>query len=196
MGMLYLLEGNSEQRLRLPFLEENIAFPSQLASDLEGSFLQQLRDQAAQELQVFDAGGEQARASADAEMARDQGQSSSPLYLQASARLAALSARLQQESDDEGADSIWQESLGSASSCFSDIAERNIPGLMIQDTLFELRHAMRGTQSSLGYLQQIPSLAAEDELYECAALVNQTILKQQNSSGETNPSTDLRIKPT
>lgn len=187
LGMLYLLEGNSEQRLRLPFLEENIAFPSQLTSDLEGSFLQQLRDQAAQELQVFDAGGEQARASADAEMARAQGQSSSPLYLQASARLAALGARLQQESDDEEAYSIWQESLGSTSNCLSDIAERNIPGLVIQDTLFELRHAMRGTQSSLGYLQQIPSLAAEDELYECAALVNQTILKQQNSSGETNP---------
>ncbi|MBR9905644.1 MAG: hypothetical protein GYB15_18480, partial [Gammaproteobacteria bacterium] len=187
LGMLYLLEGDSEQRLRLPFLEENIAFPSQLTSDLEGSFLQQLRDQATQELEVFDEGGEQARASADAEMARDQGQSSSPLYLQASARLAALGARLQQESDDEEADSIWQESLGSTSNCLSDIAERNIPGLVIQDTLFELRHAMRGTQSSLGYLQQIPSLAAEDELYECAALVNQTILKQQNSSGETNP---------
>ncbi|MGP9665838.1 toxin VasX [Halomonas sp. AOP22-C1-8] len=187
LGMLYLLEGNSEQRLRLPFLEENIAFPSQLTSDLEGSFLQQLRDQAAQELQVFDAGGEQARASADAEMARAQGQSSSPLYLQAFARLAALGARLQQESGDEKADNIWQEPLGSTSNCLSDITERNIPGLVIQDTLFELRHAMRGTQSSLGYLQQIPSLAAEDELYECAALVNQTILKQQNSSGETNP---------
>ncbi|MBZ5488995.1 hypothetical protein HW452_15835 [Halomonas aquamarina] len=187
LGMLYMLQENSEQRLRLPFLEENVAFPSQLTSDLEGSFLQQLRDQAAQELQVFDAGGEQARASADAEMSRDQGRSSSPLYLQASARLAALGARLQQESDDEEAGSIWQESLGGTSSCLSDIAERNIPGLVIQDTLFELRHAMRGTQSSLGYLQQIPSLAAEDEFYECAALVNQTILKQQNSSGETNP---------
>ncbi|EWG99007.1 toxin VasX [Halomonas sp. BC04] len=186
-GQLYMLSNEEPQRLRTGLAEQHAATPNALSLDLTGDYLPQLRDQARAELSQFDT-GESARTAADEGMrsGSGHGEQPSPLYLQASARCQVLKNRVEQSGDDtEAADAIWA-GLGEAEDSLADAREREIPGLVLADTLFELRHSLHGCRVSLGYLQQIPALAAEDRFYECAALVNQTILKRHDKAGQTN----------
>ncbi|MBF8221912.1 toxin VasX [Halomonas sp. 328] len=186
-GQLYSLSNDEPQRLRIGLAEQHTATPNALTQDLIGDYLSRLRDQATEELTRFDA-GDSARAAADEGMrsGNGYGEPAGPLYLQASARCQVLKARMAQDGDDSDAvNAIW-DGLGEAQDCLVDAREREIPGLVLVDTLFELRHSLHGCRAALEYLQQIPALAAQDEFYECAALVNQTILKRHDKAGQAN----------
>ncbi|GEK73838.1 MULTISPECIES: toxin VasX [Halomonas] len=192
-GYVYYLDEDSPQRLRDPLIELQLAEPQRVTQDLSGSALGELHATLVKELEAFDAGGIKAREAAEAgqRSGRDAGESRSPTYLQAVARLQVLSERMtsseeSEEDEEESADNIWQQSLGEAESCLADACARHIPGLVIEDTLFAMRHASNGCQAGLAYLQQLPTLAAEDEFYECAALVNRTILRRHDAEGKEN----------
>lgn len=186
-GRLYMLSQEEPQRLRIGLAEQHTATPNALTLDLTGNYLSQLRDKATAELSQFDT-GESARAAADEGMrsGSGHGEQRSPLYLQASARCQVLRNRVAQGGDDaEAAETIWA-GLGETEDSLAAAREREIPGLVLADTLFELRHSLHGCRASLEYLQQLPALAAEDRFYECAALVNQTILKRHDKAGQAN----------
>lgn len=186
-GRVYLLDDAEPQRLRVPLAEQQCANPVEVAQDMGGDYLSQLHERAAQELERFGDGGS-AREAADEGIAagRHHGEQPSPLYLQAAARLKALEEQLgdEEESDDDQS-ALWQ-GLDAAEDSLASARERNIPGLPLEDPLFAMRHVLSGCRASLAYLQNIPSLAAEEEFYESAALVNQTILKHHDQSGRTN----------
>lgn len=186
-GRLYMLSQEDPQRLRIGLAEQHAAAPNALVQDLAGDYLTQLRSQAAEELSQFDS-GDTARAAADEGMraGNGHGEQPSPLYLQASARCQVLKERTtQSEADTEDTNILW-EGLGEAEDCLAAAREREIPGLILVDTLFEMRHSLHGCRASLEYLQLIPALAAQDEFYECAALVNQTILRRHDHTGQAN----------
>ncbi|MCE8002274.1 toxin VasX [Billgrantia ethanolica] len=186
-GQLYILSNEEPQRLRIDLAEQHTATPHALTHDMAGDYLSRLKNQAAGELSQFDS-GDSARAAADEGMrsGNGHGEQASPLYAQASARCGVLKERIAQgESATEEASVIW-DGLGEAQDCLAAAREREIPGLVLVDTLFELRHSRHGCQTSLEYLQLIPALAAQDEFYECAALVNQTILRRHDHTGQAN----------
>lgn len=194
LGMGYLLAEGDEQRLRLPLFEQLVAEPQALTRSLGGDALATLRDEATRECDAFAADAIRARSAADAgqQSGETYGEARSPLYLQASVRLAALMTAIdatkdEVAEDDDLASVVWDTPLGEAPDCLADARRREIPGLVIQDTLFELRHALQGCRASLSCLQQIPVHAAMDDFYECAALVNQTILRRHDMTGATNP---------
>lgn len=193
-GMGYLLAEGDEQRLRLPLLEQLVAEPQTLTRDLAGDALATLRDEATRECDAFAVDGTRARTAADAGQQSGEvyGEARSPLYLQATARLATLTtsaggATDEGAADDDLASVLWETPLDGAPDCLADARKRELPGLVIQDTLFDLRHALQGCRASLSYLQQIPVHAATDDFYECAVLVNQTILRRHDMTGEANP---------
>lgn len=193
-GMCYLLAEGDEQRLRLPLLEQRVAEPQALTRDLAGDALATLHDEATRECDAFAAGGANARTAADTGQRSGEayGEPRSPLYLQAAARLATLTtsaggATDEGAEDDDLASVLWDTPLDKAPDCLADARKREIPGLVIQDTLFDLRHALQGCRVSLAYLQQIPVHAAADDFYECAALVNRTILRRHDMTGKANP---------
>ncbi|RTR03354.1 toxin VasX [Halomonas nitroreducens] len=189
-GLLHDLDEAPPQRLRDPLVELQLAEPWAVTQDLAGDGLSRLHATLTQELEAFDAGGAQAREAAETGLqnGKGHGETRSPTYLQAVARLQALTERMSSsaEDTDEPPDNLWQQSLGAADDCLADARERHIPGLVVEDTLFGLRHASNGCQASLAYLQQLPTLAAKDEFYECAALVNRTILRRHDASGKDN----------
>ena len=179
-GRLYLLSRDEPQRLRLPFLEQHLAHPEQTTQDLSGDALPALLDQAVSEAQTL---GDAQRAAACAS-AGDQPDSA--LFLNARVRLDALASLNAHASGETPPDTaLWQGEPGE--DCLADACARHIPGLVIADSLFELRQAMSGSQASLQYLQAIPGLAAQDDFYECAALINRTVLPQRNQAGQPNP---------
>lgn len=178
-GRLYTLSQEEPQRLRLPFLEQQVAQPERVTRDLAGEALPQLLDQAVSEAQAF---GDAQRA---AQCAREASNPDSPLFLGAKVRLDALASLAAHATGESAPDTtLWQGESGE--DCLADACARHIPGLVIADPLFELRQAMYGCQASLQYLQAIPSLAAQDDFYECAALINQTVLPQRNKAGQNN----------
>lgn len=189
-GLLHDLDEAPPQRLRDPLVELQLAEPWAVTQDLAGDALNGLHDTLTRELEAFDAGGLQAREAAEAGLQDGQGygETRSPTFLQAVARLQVLTERMASHAEGtaEPPDTLWQQDLGAADDCLADARERHIPGLVVEDTLFRLRHASNGCQASLAYLQQLPTLAAKDEFYECAALVNRTILRRHDASGQDN----------
>ncbi|WP_168015294.1 toxin VasX [Halomonas salinarum] len=189
-GRLYELEEAPPQRLRDPLVELQLAEPKAVTQDLAGDALSGLHDTFTQELEAFDAGGVQAREAAEAgqQGGKKQGETRSPAYLQAIPRLQVLTERMASGAEDsaEPPDTLWQQDLGQADDCLADARQRHIPGLAVEDTLFAMRHVSNGCQASLAYLQQLPTLAAKDKFYECAALVNRTILRRHDAEGKEN----------
>ncbi|EPC00635.1 hypothetical protein L861_12645 [Litchfieldella anticariensis FP35 = DSM 16096] len=179
LGRLYSLSQEEPQRLRVPFVEQQVARPERVTRDLAGEYLPQLADQAWNEGHAF---GDAQRAVQYAQEARDP---DSLLYLNAKARIDALTALSAHDAGEPSPDdTLWQGESGK--DCLTDASSRGIPGVLIADPLFALRQALSGCRASLQYLQAIPGLAAQDDFYECAALVNQTILPRQHRGGGAN----------
>lgn len=139
----------------LPCLELQIAHPPLWVEDLSGNAVSSLYQQALSEQQSFDRGGSEAVNGAWNEANRD----TSPLKHEVGLRAAAAdvvchsyrrsSTSTQKEEENEPPN--WEE-LPDGGDVLEDARQRHIPGLIINDPLFELRHALSQMQLSQNYL--------------------------------------------
>lgn len=185
-GQLYPL-ADEPQRLREWFAELEVANPAAITRDLAGQHLTQLYSQATQELERFEADGGSARAAANTALqALTDEEDESSFYRQAMVRAQILDERLASEEQAGQPHDLWQ-GLDAAQDCLADARAREIPALLLDDPLFDLRHALSGCQASERYLLGIPRRAARDSRFESAALVNRTLLASHDTAGEANP---------
>ncbi len=187
LGQLYILSNEEPQRLREPFAEQQVAQPERVTRDLSGQHLVQLYAKAREEQESFEADGTVARAAADQGMQVPGSEETESLYAQAGVRAQVLSelVAVMEQRPAPSAD-LWQRGLDAAEDSLADAQARHIPGLILEDLLFDMRHALSGCQASERYLLEIPRRAARDPRYQCAFLVNQTVLKPDNGAGEPN----------
>ncbi|GGX80919.1 hypothetical protein GCM10007160_05170 [Litchfieldella qijiaojingensis] len=186
-GYLYTPPDDEPQRLREWGAELQVANPAAMTRDLAGQHLAQLHAQANREIERFEADGASASAAADAGLQAftDEGDESL-LYRQAMVRAQVLDEGLAAQEQTGHDNDLWQ-GLDAAQDCLADARTREIPAVLLDDPLFDLRHALSGCQASERYLLGIPRRAARNPRFECATLVNRTLLTSHDSAGEANP---------
>ncbi|TVU89777.1 toxin VasX [Vreelandella titanicae] len=188
-GQLLAAEQLVPQRQRTPCLELQIAHPPLWVEDLSGSAVSSLYQHALGEQQSFDKGGPEAVNGAWNEANRD----ASPLKREVGLRAAAAdvvcqayrpsSTSTQPEQGEEPPN--WEE-LPDGGDVLEDARQRHIPGLIINDPLFELRHALSQMQLSQNYLSILLERCAAQPHYRSAIMVQKRIMPEY-IGGESNP---------
>ena len=188
-GQLLAAEQLVPQRQRTPCLELQIAHPPLWVEDLSGSAVSSLYQHALSEQQSFDKGGAEAVNGAWNEANRD----ASPLKREVGLRTAAADVVCQayrrsstSTPSEEGNEPPNWEELPDGGDVLEDARQRHIPGLIINDPLFELRHALSQMQLSQNYLSILLERCAAQPHYRSAIMVQKRIMPE-NIGGESNP---------
>ena len=188
-GRLLAPEHLGAQRERRAALETQLVHPPHWCEDLSGSATRSRYEHALNEQQRLDAGGDDALSGAWNEAHMDD----SPLKWEAGLRADAAEAVCQagrtaaspaqaQQSENT---CIWQD-LPEGQDILADARQREIPGLVIADPLFELRHALSQTQQAQTYLSLLIERCAARPHYRSALLVQKRIMPER-IGGEDNP---------
>ncbi|WP_043532732.1 hypothetical protein [Litchfieldella xinjiangensis] len=185
-GQLLAADRLVPQRERSPSLETQVAHPPLWTEDLSGSVLSSLYQQALSEQQRFDGGGSDAVNGAWNEANRED----SPLKLEVGLRAAAVesvcqanrSTPVQREEAPEPP--VWEE-LPEGSDILEDARQREIPGLVLNDPLFELRHALSQTQLAQNYLSLLLERCASRPHYRSAVMIQKRVMPER-IGGESN----------
>jgi hypothetical protein len=186
-GRLLTAERLTPQRERSASLEMQIAHPPLWTEDLSGSVLSSLYQQALSEQQRFDGGGSDAVNGAWNEANRDD----SPLKREVGLRAAAVESVCQAnrstpvQMEEASEPPVWEE-LPEGSDILEDARQREIPGLVIHDPLFELRHALSQTQLAQNYLALLLERCASRPHFRSAVLVQKRVMPER-IGGESNP---------
>ncbi|WP_024330079.1 toxin VasX, partial [Thioalkalivibrio sp. ALR17-21] len=188
-GSLYPLEDATPMGPRIPLAETRTAQPQVFLRELDGKAMQRLHERAGREADELDDPAEAGEAVHEGTAAPvPYADESDTLYLQAAARLQVTHERLAESDPEiEPPDALLWEGFEPVDDSLEPARERDIPGLVLPDPLFDLRHALSGCRSSLEYLRRIHARAAGEPFFECAALVNQAILPSEHAGGEPNP---------
>ncbi|WP_240936107.1 hypothetical protein [Billgrantia bachuensis] len=188
-GRLLAAERLTPQRERSAGLETQIAHPPLWTEDLSGSTVTSLYQQASSEQQRFDDGGADAINGAWNEANRDD----SPLKREVGLRAAAAEVVCQThrstpdtaQAPEDREPPVWEE-LPEGNDILEDARQREIPGLVINDPLFELRHALSQTQLAQNYLTLLLERCAARPHYRSAVLIQKRIMPER-IGGEDNP---------
>ncbi|WP_447529767.1 hypothetical protein [Vreelandella sp. TE19] len=195
-GRLLLPEVLPEQRARTPCLEYQIAHPPLWVNDLAGNDVSAVYQEALSEQQSLAEGGSDA-----VNNAWGINRENSPLRYDVGLRASAVEVVNQQyrgERAPDGSETVegdtanaeaW-EGLPSGTDVLADARERSIPGLVIDDPLFELRHAMSQMQFAQGYLASLLERCAVHPHYRSALLIQKRVIPE-NIGGESNPNHDF-----
>ncbi|MGP9645283.1 toxin VasX, partial [Halomonas sp. AOP30-A1-24] len=188
-GQLLAAEQLVPQRARTPCLELQIVHPPLWVEDLSGSAVSSLYQQALSEQESFDRGGSDAVNGAWNEANRD----ASPLKREVGLRAAAADMVCQSyrrssisTQPEEGSEPPNWEELPDGGDVLEDARQRRIPGLIINDPLFELRHALSQMQLSQNHLSILLERCAAQPHYRSAIMVQKRIMPE-NIGGESNP---------
>nr|WP_228579044.1 hypothetical protein [Halomonas sp.] len=186
-GRLLAAERLTPQRERSPSLEMQVAHPPLWTEDLSGSVLSSLYQQALSEQQRFDGGGSDAVNGAWNEANRED----SPLKREVGLRAAAVESVCQAnrstpvQMEEAPEPPVWEE-LPEGSDILEDARQREIPGLVLNDPLFELRHALSQTQLAQNYLALLLERCASRPHYRSAVMVQKRVMPER-IGGESNP---------
>ncbi|WP_355662423.1 hypothetical protein [Halomonas salifodinae] len=188
-GRLLAADRLVPQRERSSGLETQLAHPPLWTEDLSGNVVSSRYQQALSEQQRFDGGGAEAVNGAWNEANRDDSLLQREVGLRAAAadvvcqahRNTPATAQAQEDSEPL----IW-EALPEGNDILEDARQREIPGLVIDDPLFELRHALNQTQLAQNYLALLLERCAARPHYRSAVLVQKRIMPER-IGGEENP---------
>ncbi|MGR4066346.1 hypothetical protein [Billgrantia sp. C5P2] len=188
-GRLLAAERLIPQRERSASLESQLAHPPLWTEDLSGSVVSSRYQQALSEQQRFDGGGSDAVNGAWNEANRDD----SPLKREVGLRAAAAEVVCQAnrnspamaQAEEAGEPPVWEE-LPEGSDILEDARQREIPGLVIHDPLFELRHALSQTQLAQNYLALLLERCAARPHYRSAVMIQKRVMPER-IGGENNP---------
>ncbi|WP_229359109.1 hypothetical protein [Halomonas salipaludis] len=185
-GQLLAADELVPQRERSSSLETQLVHPPLWTEDLSGSRVSARYQQALSEQQRFDDGGSEAVNGAWNEANRDD----SPLKREVGLRTAAVEVVCQAnrtttsaQGDDEPP--VWED-LPEGNDILADARERQIPGLVIHDPLFELRHALSQAQLAQSYLTLLLERCASRPHYRSAVLLQKRVMPER-IGGESNP---------
>ncbi|EPC00226.1 hypothetical protein L861_06955 [Litchfieldella anticariensis FP35 = DSM 16096] len=182
-GRLLAAEQLSAQRERCPGLEWQIAHPPLWTEDLTGQAVTSRYAEIETEQQQLDAGGPEAVNVAWNNAKKPD----SPSRLEAGLRAAAAEAITQSHRDtaasgasdgEENTPLPWKDAPA-GSDVFEDARQRQIPGLVIDDPMFELRHALVQTQQSQGYLSALLERCASRPHYRSAIMVQKRLMPER-----------------
>ncbi|SDM17006.1 hypothetical protein SAMN05661010_03549 [Modicisalibacter muralis] len=164
------------QRGRCPDIEWQLAEPELWTEDLLGQAVATRFAEAKSAQQTLDAGGTEAM---------DAWERPNPaLALEAGLCALALEKIVQQDSEQD--DPLPWEEAPSSEDVFSDARRRGIPGLVIDDAMFALRHAQMQTQQAQHYLSLLLERCARHPHYQSALLVQKRIIPER-IAGQDNP---------
>ncbi|WP_447926886.1 hypothetical protein [Vreelandella sp. EE27] len=191
-GRLLLPEVLPEQRARTPCLEYQIAHPPLWVNDLAGNDVSAVYQEALSEQQSLAEGGSDA-----VNNAWGINRENSPLRYDVGLRASAVEVVNQQyrgERAPDGSETVEGDTanaeacqgLPSGTDVLADARERSIPGLIIDDPLFELRHALSQMQLSQHYLSLLLERCAAQPHYRSAIMVQKRIMSE-HIGGESNP---------
>ncbi|WP_240724743.1 toxin VasX [Onishia niordana] len=179
------------QRERCPGLERRIAHPPLWTEDLSGEVVSSRYAQAEAEQRQLAAGGSEAISGAwnKAKM------SDSPLALEAGLRAAAMESicaegRPTSENESDGGGSALKEAAPAGSDVLADARAREIPGLVLNDTLFDLSHALEQTQLAQHYLSLLLEHCAQQPHHRSAVMLQKRVMPQR-IRGQENPYHDV-----
>nr|WP_297460495.1 hypothetical protein [uncultured Halomonas sp.] len=170
------------QRGRCPDIEFQLAEPTLWTEDLIGQAVAARYAEAKSAQQTLDAGGAEAVAAWK--------QPNPALFGEAGLQALALEAIVQAsgnspQGDEQNTPLPWEEAP-SSEDVFSDARRRGIPGLVIDDAMFALRHAQMQTQQAQNYLSLLLERCAQHPHYQSALLVQKRIMPEQ-IAGQDNP---------
>lgn len=188
-GRLLAAEQLAPQRERSAGLETQLAHPPLWTEDLSGSVVSSRYQQAVSEQQRFDGGGSDAVNGAWNEANRDD----SPLKREVGLRAAAAEAVCQAnrstpdmaQAEEASEPPVWQE-LPEGSDIMEDARQREIPGLVLNDPMFELRHALSQTQLAQNYLTLLLERCASRPHFRSAVMIQKRVMPER-IGGESNP---------
>ncbi|WGI24372.1 hypothetical protein QEN58_13670 [Halomonas alkaliantarctica] len=185
-GQLLAAEGLVPQRGRSSSLETQLVHPPLWTEDISGSSVAERYQQALSEQQRFDSGGSEAVNGAWNEANRDN----SPLRRDVGLRSAAVEVVCQPNRDatqlqEDDEPPVWDD-LPEGNDILADARERQIPGLVINDSLFELRHALSQAQLAQNYLTLLLERCASRPHYRSAVLLQKRVMPER-IGGENNP---------
>ncbi|TFH85878.1 hypothetical protein EQG41_14805 [Billgrantia azerbaijanica] len=186
-GRLLTASALPVQRERCPGLECRIAHPPLWTEDLGGEAIASRYAQAEAEQRQLAAGGSEAINGAwnKAKM------SDSPLALEAGLRAAAMEAicaegRQSGGNEDAGGESALKEAAPAGSDVLADARTREIPGLVLDDTLFDLSHALEQTQLAQQYLSLLLEHCAQHPHHRSAVMLQKRVMPER-IRGQANP---------
>ncbi|MBZ5488729.1 hypothetical protein HW452_14470 [Halomonas aquamarina] len=183
-GYLFSAEQLPPQRERTMVLEVQLSHPPMWSEDLVGNTVTELYQLAKEEQQQFKAGE---TAISQEWLGTQRG--GKPLDMEAGLRAAACQdvngSNLSELQDDEEGNLVW-ESLPEGKDVFEDARQRHIPGLVLNDPLFDLRHALNQTQQAFQFLSLWLEQCASHPHYRSALLVQKRI-RPSTIGGEDNP---------
>lgn len=145
-GQLVSLSAFPEMRLREPELEQRLRRPWKQIYDLSGTYASNLFEQAAREVQDFNAGGESADEAWEAACYRD-----CPLRGTPAARVDAF---LADRDSEEANTELWQ-SLASAEDALASAKANHHAGVVLEDRLFAIRHRLASGSEARRFMNSL-----------------------------------------